>query len=138
MTTPILDVLVAAIEASSGLPIPTSREYATRLVEQLDARGFEIVGQRPTVDLVPTGAAPQESEEEIEAADDAEDRRSGGTWAAHYLGPLDGWDGSTMPSPAATHRPDPDTAPQLSVVPDGVTFADGSTMPVAFIPNPDD
>lgn len=38
----------------------------------------------------------------IEAADDAEARRTGGTFAAKYLGPLDGWDGKTMPSPAAT------------------------------------
>jgi hypothetical protein len=37
-----------------------------------------------------------------EAADDAEAARDGGTFAAKYLGPRDGWDGHTMPSPAAT------------------------------------
>jgi hypothetical protein len=46
----------------------------------------------------------------VEAADDAEDRRAGGTFAAKYLGPRDGWDGSTMPSPAATTGVDPDIA----------------------------
>ena len=53
MTTPILDALVEAIEASSGLPVPTLREYAARIVEQLDARGFEIVDQRPTPRRMP-------------------------------------------------------------------------------------
>jgi hypothetical protein len=47
MSTPILDALVEAVEASTGLPVPTSREFAARIVEQLDARGFEISNQRP-------------------------------------------------------------------------------------------
>lgn len=49
---------------------------------------------------------PQEIEDaEIEAADEREARRTGGTFAKYYLGPLDGWDGSTMPGPAAADGP---------------------------------
>lgn len=48
MTAPNTDALAEAIEASSGLPIPTPHEFAERIIQQLDARGFEVVGQRPS------------------------------------------------------------------------------------------
>ncbi len=37
--------LVEDIEASCGLPVPTPREYATRIEQQLAARGFAIYAQ---------------------------------------------------------------------------------------------
>lgn len=55
MTRPAFDALVEALEASAGLPVPSSQEFAQRVVEQLDARGFEISGQRPTCVCLGTG-----------------------------------------------------------------------------------
>ncbi len=48
MTAPSFDALVEALEASTGLPVPTPQEFAARVVQQLDARGFEVVAQRPS------------------------------------------------------------------------------------------
>lgn len=49
MTDPATAALVDAIEASSGLPIPTSSELAARIEQQLALRGYAIVGQPPVM-----------------------------------------------------------------------------------------
>lgn len=46
MTAEATDALVDAIAASSGLPVPTPREFAARIEQQLVVRGFEIIRQR--------------------------------------------------------------------------------------------
>jgi len=43
MTVEAIDALMAALEASEGLPVPTSREFATRIEHALIARGYEVV-----------------------------------------------------------------------------------------------
>ncbi len=42
MTALATDALVEALEASEGLPVPTPREYATRIEHALAQRGYEI------------------------------------------------------------------------------------------------
>lgn len=37
-----IDALVDAIEASDGLPVPTPRGWALRIIEQLARRGYAI------------------------------------------------------------------------------------------------
>ena len=42
MTAEATDALVDAIDASYGLPVPTPREFAARIEQQLAARGHEV------------------------------------------------------------------------------------------------
>ena len=42
MSIEATNALVEALEASSGLPVPTSREYAGRIERQLAARGYRV------------------------------------------------------------------------------------------------
>ena len=43
MTAEAIDALMHALEASEGLPMPTSRELAGRVERALTARGYEVV-----------------------------------------------------------------------------------------------
>lgn len=55
MTGLPIDVLVEALEASTGFPVPTAREFAERIVEQLDAGGFEITRKHAPYPEQPIG-----------------------------------------------------------------------------------
>jgi hypothetical protein len=46
MTAEATDALVDAIEASYGLPVPTPRQFAARIEQQLAARGHEVGRRR--------------------------------------------------------------------------------------------